>query len=334
MIRLPALLLLLLAVLAIGACGEGDGDGGAAAAAGVAEEGAFPVTIRSKFGSARLEQAPRRIVALDSQAADDALALGVTPIAMQKITYVRGGVHTWTKAALRGKQVPELLDTDTAIPYESIAALRPDLILAPHTFLVDEKAYERLSRIAPTVHFTEGALQDSWQRTMKRLGHALGQPERARGLVSEVERGVAKAREGTPAFEGATVNIFNAVGKEVYAINDPRDYALRFMADLGMRLAPGVAQLRGEAGRALISAERYDLLDADLLLGTSGESPEVLDELERDTLFRRLGAVQDGRYVSLPIGPATAMAFPSILSVRYATREVVPMLERAIEPST
>jgi hypothetical protein len=52
------------------------------------------------------------------------------------------------------------------------------------------------------------------------------------------------------------VNIFNAVGDEVYAINDPGDYALRFMADLGMRLAPDVAQLRAKPAARLPLLER------------------------------------------------------------------------------
>ncbi len=55
-------------------------------------------------------------------------------------------------------------------------------------------------------------------------------------------------------------------------------------------------------------------------------------KLERDQLFKRLDAVEQGRYVPLEVGSATAMAFPSVLSVGYATGEVVPLLERAITP--
>ena len=57
-------------------------------------------------------------------------------------------------------------------------ALRPDLILGTNAFELEDKAvYDRLSRMAPTVHFVEGSLVDSWQEAMHRVGRALGQED-------------------------------------------------------------------------------------------------------------------------------------------------------------
>ena len=211
-----------------------------------------------------------------------------------------------------------------------MAALRPDLILATNTYQLEEKApYDRLRRIAPTVHFAKGSLSDGWQDVMRRVGRALGQEDRARELVAEAEASLAAVRERTPQFEGKTVNIFNADPSGLYTINEPTDYAIRFLGDLGLRLAPRVAALKGEGGRAVISAERYHVLDCDLLIGTS-TSPKALVKLERNKLFRRVGAVREDRYVSVTIGDGTSMAFPSLLGVRFALDEVVPRLEQAI----
>lgn len=196
-----------------------------------------------------------------------------------------GDVQAWTKDALRGRPMPELIEADSSIPYERIAALRPDLILATNTFeLEDESAYDLLSRIAPTLHFTESSLSDSWQEVTRRIGAALGREDR---------------------------------------------YVIRFAEDLGLRLSPRVDALRGAGGRAKISAERYHFLESDVLIGNP-PSRQVLGRLERDELFTRVDVVRDRRYVGLPIGAATSMAFPSLLSVRYAIREVVPDLERAV----
>jgi len=316
--------------LALAACGDDDDAAGGASTASAPEQPAYPVTIRSKHGSATVPQRPTRVVTLDNQATDDALALGVIPVAIAKVTYVPGGTQAWTKQALGGEE-PKLLNVDTSIPYEQVAALRPDLILATNTYALEEKSvYDRLRRIAPTVHFVDSSLSDSWQDVMRRVGQALGLEARASELVAEAEGELAAVRERTPEFEGKTVNFFNADPSGLYTINEPKDYAIRLLADLGLRLSPPVAALKGEGGRAVISAERYDVLDSDVLIGTS-LSPKALAKLEGDTLFQRIDAVREKRYVSLDIAPATSMAFPSVLSVRHAAANVVPQLEAAIK---
>jgi iron complex transport system substrate-binding protein len=318
-----------LACVALGACGA-DGDTGGQAVTTSSEQAAYPVTIRSRHGSATIDEPPRRVVTLDNQATDDALALGVLPVGIVKVTYVPGDMQTWTKAALGSRPLPQLIDTTDGIPYERVAALRPDLILATNAFELENKAtYNRLSRIAPTVHFTRSSLSDSWQEVMQRIGQALGQRERADELVAAAERDLAAVRKRTPELVGKTVNFFNADPSGLYTINASEDYSIRFLEGLGLRLSPKVAKLKGEGGRAVVSAERYDVLDSDLLMGTS-VSPKALTALRRDKLFNSMKAVREGRYVALDIGPATAMAFPSVLSVPYATAEVVPKLEQAI----
>jgi iron complex transport system substrate-binding protein len=68
------------------------------------------------------------------------------------------------------------------------------------------------------------------------------------------------------------------------------------------------------------------VIEADVIMGTS-PTPEALDEFARGALFRRL----DGAWISLDLGPATSMAFPSLLSIPYALDELVPRLAEAVE---
>jgi hypothetical protein len=81
------------------------------------------VTIENKLGDVTISERPVGVVALDFPSADDAIALGVVPVGMAKVAYAPGGVQEWTRAALAGHQ-PELLDVDTGMPLEEIAALR------------------------------------------------------------------------------------------------------------------------------------------------------------------------------------------------------------------
>lgn len=320
-IRVPLLILGCAAL--VSGCGAEEPEAGATGSAGV-----FPVTIESKHGSATIPARPERVVTLDNQSTDDALALGVVPVGMVKITFVPGDVQAWTADALRGHPAPELLDADQGVPFEQIAALRPDLILGAHAYQLEERGvYDKLARIAPVVHFARGSGLDSWQQTLRRVGQALGEGERAGELAAGIEADLAAVRE-RGALRGRTVNVFNNAGG-VYAVSDRSDYAVQMLEDLGLRLDPDIDELPSDDGRAQISAERLDLLDADLLIGASS-SAEAKAQLRGDTLFGRLDAVRDDRYFALDYGPIMSMVYPSALSIGWASRELVPDFERAV----
>jgi iron complex transport system substrate-binding protein len=334
-LQLLTLLAAVLVALTLTACGSSDDDNsgetaaattGGTAAATTAAAGAFPVTIENTLGSVTVEQAPERVVALDFASADAALALGVTPVGMARVDYADGGIQPWTKQAL-GDARPELLDTATGYPVEQVAALRPDVILATNAYELAD-VYDKLNQIAPVIAVEKGEGEDPWQLATERIGKALGKQQEASELVEGTEQAVADARRANPQFEGKTVSFFNVVDRTAWAINTPEDFSVKFLSDLGLVLSPTIARLRGSQGRAQLSAERYDLLDADVMIGTS-PSPAELRAIAANPLFERLPAVRDGRYVELPLSPATSMAFPSALSVQYGVETIVPLLARA-----
>lgn len=321
-------LALLATIPLLAACGSSEDEPTTQATAG-AEASAFPVTLTTKQGPITIEKAPKRVVALDFPSTDALLALGVTPIAMAKVSYVPGDVQAWTKTALKGA-TPKLLDTTRDYPLEAIAALRPDLIVATNAYSLDP-AYAKLKRLAPVVTYEQGAGMDSWQQSTVLVGKALGQEAKARKLVADTEARVAQVRKDHAQFEGKTVTLFNYVGGQAYAISAPTDFSIRFLSTLGFKLSPTVERLGKKSkgafeARLQVSKERLELLDADVVLGTTSESPTALKALARDPLFQR--AVERDHYATLDIGPATSMAFPSVLSVNWALDEIVPVLDR------
>ena len=324
------LILVLLAVLAtfLSACG-GDDDGGASGAAGAAAPG-FPVTLTQKTGEVTIPAPPKRVVALDFPSADAALALGATLVGMYEVSYIKGGIQDWTKAKLGGAK-PELLNTDKGFPLEKIAALRPDLILGTNTYPLVADAYDKLSAIAPVVTHVDAPGIDTWQQGTLQVGKALGREAEAKRLIADAEAKVAQARTDHQEFAGTTLAFFNYVaGDGLYAVNADSDFSIKFLTELGFAgVAPEIAALKGADGRAVISPERYRLLDAGIVIGTSPD-PKALEQLRNDPLFARVPAVADGHWVGLGIGPATAMAFPSVLSVPYAVDALVPELSTAL----
>jgi iron complex transport system substrate-binding protein len=325
--RLTVLPVLLAAALLLASCGD---DPEPAATASQAAPG-FPVTVEHKLGSATIEAEPKRVVALDYPSADAVIALGVTPVAMYEVGYVEGGRQEWTKAAL-GTARPELINTESGIPLEKIAALRPDLIVATNTYPLIADVYDKLSAIAPVVGHVRGPGVDTWQEDTLVIAKALGREEQGKEIVAAAEDKVAAARRDHAEFGGKTVSFFNYVaGDGLYVINDESDASIRFMTELGFSgISEQVAGLPGADARAQVSPERYDLLDAGVVLGTSPD-PKALAELERSRLFSFVPAVKRGAFVGLDIGPATAMAFPSVLSVPFAVDELVPELASAVD---
>jgi iron complex transport system substrate-binding protein len=324
--RSRIVLLALSACLALAACGSDDEPPSPRGAGGDRAAG-FPVTIEHELGTAEIRKAPTRVVALDFASADAAIALGVVPVAMAKVDYAAGGVPPWTAAAL-GDRRPKLLELTAAIPFEQIAALRPDVILATNTYGL-AKNYDKLAQIAPVVTYLHGEGVDSWQDSAVRIGRALGREQRAHELVREVEGAVAAARRDHRAFAGSTISFFNFFEGDAWVINTTSDFSIRFLSDLGFRLPPAVAALNGQQGRAQVSQERLDVLEADVIMATS-PTPDKLDVFAQSPLFRRLGAVRRGAYVQLDLPSAAAIAFPSLLSVPYGLREIVPTLASAV----
>lgn len=218
------------------------------------------------------------------------------------------------------------------IPIEKIASYRPDLIVATNTYPLIADVYDKLSAIAPVVAHVEGPGIDTWQEDTLLIAAALGREQRGKELVAGAEAKVAAAREANPEFEGKTVSFFNYVaGDGLYVINDESDVSIRFLKELGFSgISEAVAGIRGSDGPAQVSPERYDLLDAGVVMGTSPD-PRALDDLHGNRLFARVPAVERGAWVGLEIGPATAMAFPSVLSVPYATDQLVSKLSAALQ---
>ena len=332
-------------LLPLGACADEEDPAQSASgattpsASASAAPDSFPVTIEQTAGNVTIPAAPTRVVALDFPSADAAIALGVVPVGMAELTYIDGGVQEWTQDAL-GTAAPELFNQDNGFPFEKIAQLDPDVILATNTYPLVTENWRPLNAIAPVVAHVEAAGLDDWQDGMRKIARALGRTAQGEQLIDETEQTIERTKEQHPEFEGATASFFNYVpGDGLYVINTNDDVSMRFLRELGFAGAPSTVTAlsgagSGGTGRAIVSPERYPVLDADVILGTtSGPDLAAIDELVESELFARVPAVERGSFLGFGIGPATAMAFPSVLSVQWALGELIDDLADAVRLS-
>lgn len=327
MSRRSPVAVLLPAALVLAACG-----GGEDSPAPPGDRDAAGVTISSRFGSATIEGTPRRVVALSWTDADLALQVGVVPVGMQRVQTNPSGREPWQEAEIArlGAPQPKLFSTASGVPLETVAALRPALILATKDYHLDAASWKRLSEIAPVVGFRRTPNEGAWQDDAIRAGRALGREDRAREVVAAAGRDAERIRARSPRLRGTTYSLaVQATGSSFFTVNSTKDVSARFLKSLGIELTPSVQALPTGSipGRAEVSAERADVMDADLVLATG--TPDGVQEFRRSPLVQRLPAVRSGRFLELDPPTAQSMAFPSAMSLRWAMRTVVPRIERA-----
>ncbi|MCU0492912.1 MAG: ABC transporter substrate-binding protein [Chloroflexaceae bacterium] len=196
---------------------------------------AFPLTIAHTFGSTTLDAAPERIVTVGLTEQDALLALGVTPVGTTEwFGGHPGALWPWATPKLTG-DMPTVVGDSQGMNYETIAALKPDLILARYAGLTQEQ-YDTLSKIAPVVaqpaeHANYGV---PWQELTQTVGQIVGKPDEAARLVADVEGRFAAARAAHPEFDGArAVVVMPYQTLWVYGRDDARS---RLLTNLGFVL--------------------------------------------------------------------------------------------------
>jgi len=135
--------------------------------------------ITHAMGTTEVPDAPQRVVILTNEGTEALVHLGVIPV---------GAAQSWDGNPFYDHLLPALaetvsLGTETGINLEALAALEPDLIIG--TKIRQEKIYEQLSAIAPTV-FSE-TIGQSWLANYQFYGDVLGIGDKAKANVEALQ---------------------------------------------------------------------------------------------------------------------------------------------------
>jgi iron complex transport system substrate-binding protein len=304
------------ATVLLASCGGGTSAPSGGAAPGTAAGGAFPVTVEHSLGSTVIPAAPQRVVSLGYTDQDTSLALGVVPVAIREFTGNRpSATWPWASERLQGQQ-PQVISGE--INTETIAALRPDLIVAVSAGLTREQ-YDTYSRIAPTITQPVGSqpFQTSWQDTTRQIGAALGRSDQAEKLVTDLEARFAAVRAQYPQFAGrnAAVAAASSNGPGSYFVWSSEDNRGRFLRSLGFTVPATFDDLAGDRFYAEISAERLDLLDQNDVVAWLTIPGTRNANLDQQPGYPALRVGQEGHVVTLTEEQGVALSFSSVLSL-------------------
>ncbi|WP_327715388.1 iron-siderophore ABC transporter substrate-binding protein [Streptomyces sp. NBC_00490] len=319
--KLRTTLLTVTLAAALAACGSVEDDDPVSSSSDGASSDAFPVTVKHKFGSTRIKSAPERVVVIGNGGTDDIdalYALGVTPVAISKDALSSDGIYPWLKDRIDTEKT-KLLDTLTAVDYEAVAALQPDLILATSDFTLD-KDYKKLAAVAPTIGYETAWGQQTWQEHVQVVGQAVGKPDEAEKVVKDTEARIAAVKDKHPGLVGKTysLSIGNTPAK-IYTIASEEDFAAKLMSEVGLKLTPSVTDIKTVSGSPTgeLSFEQLDKLDADLVI-IAFTTPDLKKAFEASTLVKNMSAVKKDHYVVTDVATISQLRSPSALGIPWA----------------
>lgn len=244
--------------------------------------------ITHAMGVTEVPDAPVRIAILTNEGTEALLHLGVVPV---------GAAQSWEGNPFYAHLADKLTDTvslgtETAINLEVLASLEPDLIIG--TMIRQEKIYEQLSAIAPTVMST--TIGSAWLDNYQFYGDVIGLGDKAQANVA--------ALKAQGAELGAAIG--DAVNEEIslvrFAPGRTRIYSDHSFPGVVLDLVGFArpANQRSEETFVQIGKERIPEMAGDRIFyfapdDDNAESLANLDEWLNDPLFLQLEATKAGK---------------------------------------
>ncbi|MEV5204073.1 iron-siderophore ABC transporter substrate-binding protein [Streptomyces sp. NPDC053720] len=323
-------------VLALGGCSSSD-DGKETSGASGKSGGAFPVSIKSALGTAEIKEQPERVVTLGQGSAETAIALGHTPVGIEKYEWGsdKTGYLPWIHDAVKksGDKLPTQFTGGEDIDFEAITELEPDVILAPWSGIT-QKDYDILKDIAPTVAYPDLAWSTDWDQQIDIIGKALGQTDEAKGLVSKIEKQLSDAAATRPNYKNHKFSYIYNTGPGTLGVFKPEEQRVKMLTSLGLTVDPVVNSFKETKGTdsALIGLENAEKLKDSDLLFTFYMDDKSRKEIEAQPLYAAMPAVKSGAMVySNDNSFVTASSIINPLTVPWVIDRYLPLIDKAVK---
>ena len=320
----------------LSACTNDANEPAVASPSGSSSGGPFPVSVPTVFGDVQVPAEPKRIVTVGVTEQDALWALGLAPVG---VTEWYGGYPSaawpWAEqAASAAGAAPEVLTTSDGFDFESIAALRPDLIIGINAGTT-KKDWNTLSAIAPTVAQPgKQAWFGPWQVEAGNVGLAVGKPDEVAQLIAGVTDKYQQAAEAHPEFAGKKAVFLQNAFYDGAAVAYPEGLSTEFLTSFGFTIPEVLKEYAGSGDSPQAFIPKEDLVDAldeaDVLVWAT-EADEDVTKLEKDPIFQQLRATKEGRNVYTGGVLSGAIYFTSLLSLPYVVDELTPMLAAALK---
>lgn len=262
-------------------------------------------TVKHLKGETRIVGTPRKIAVLDYRLADTLVALGVKPHAMT--TYL-GDVNL---PYLDGRPLAETIPLGDTVNLEALLEAGPDLIIARKS---EEKAYDQLSLIAPTVIVD---IPSDWRQSLREIAAILQREAEAERWLADYARKAASVRQelAKSVQPGETFLYLRIMPKEVRVHGMKELFGATMFADLQLAPVPGLEQMQRIEPISLEKLPAYDADHIFLQIGapTAGgdkAADENYSSIAQNPVWTNLKAVKNGHVHVMP--PWIISDYPNI----------------------
>jgi iron complex transport system substrate-binding protein len=240
------------------------------------------------MGTTDVPDAPQRIVVLTNEGTEALLAVGIKPVGAVKSFL---GDPWYDHIASQMTDVT-VVGEESAVNLEAIAALAPDLIIGNKTR--QEKIYEQLSAIAPTVMAER--LRGDWKINMQLYTDAAGVAEAGKAALAAFDARAAKiAEEAGPLLDEEISIIRFMSGQTRMYYNDTFSGLILKQIGFHRPAAQDKAEFADEVGK-----ERIPEFEGDRLFYFNYETGDGAAEAQAadwtaDPLWQNLEVVKAGK---------------------------------------
>ena len=262
------------------------------------------VTITDVKGEVEIPAEPQRIVDLSGNS--DILSI----LGYKVVGTANSDAYDYTKfpsyleETLKGAEILGYSMQDT-MDVEAVMNLNPDLIVIS---TVQEKMYDQLSEIAPTVMIQLEAL--NWKEDVKAVGKVFGKEDEANKWLADYE---AKAKEAGDKIkseygEDTTYLSFLASGGQFFVF-DGAGFGSVLYDDMGLAKPEGMPE-QSDISLPVVTYEGLASKKADYIFAIA--TAEELAQLESNAIWNNIPAVKEGKVVILEASPYFNQGYSSI----------------------
>ena len=262
------------------------------------------VTVTDVRGDVEIPADPQRIVDLSGNS--DILSI----LGYKVVGTANSDAYDYTKfpsyleETLKGAEILGYSMQDT-MDVEAVMNLNPDLIVIS---TVQEKMYDALSEIAPTVMIQLEAL--NWKEDVRALGKVFGKEDVANEWIANYEAKAKEAGDKIKAKYGddTTYLSFLASGGQFFVF-DGAGFGDVLYNDMGLAKPAGMPE-QTDISLPVVTYEGLAAIQSDYIFVIATD--EDLAQLEANSIWNNLPAVKNGNVVVLESSPYFNQGYSSI----------------------
>ncbi len=266
--------------------------------------GISTITVTDVMGPVDIPENPEKIVDLSGNS-DILSILGYKVIGTANSdAYDYTRFPTYLEDVLEGATILGYSMQDT-MDIEAVMNLEADLIIIS---TVQEKMYEQLSNIAPTIMIQLEALD--WKEDIKALGKVLGKEDAANSWIEAYEEKSKTVEEMVKEDYGSdtTYLAFLASGGQFY-IFDGAGFGSVLYEDIGLG-KPGGMPEQSDISLPVVTYEGLAAIQSDYIFVIATE--DDLKALEENTIWNSMEAVKNNKVVNLDASPYFNQGYSSV----------------------